>query len=93
MYALIKENEFKDVDFAFIEVRGGTKKHYHKKLTEFYYVIGGSLEVELDGVREKLEKGSIIQIMPHTNHKAYGNADLLVICSPPWREEDEIVVE
>lgn len=92
-YSLIDRKDCDKVDFAFIEVRGGTKRHYHKKFTEFCYVLNGSIEVEVDGTKEKLEKGSIIQIAPNTKHKMYGNADVLVVCSPPWTAEDEIVVE
>ncbi|NQU78421.1 cupin domain-containing protein [Candidatus Woesearchaeota archaeon] len=87
----------KDMDFAHVTITDSTKKHYHKNLTEVYYVLKGNLDVEIDGKIEHLEKGSMIMIHPNTNHKAWKtskeDAEVLVVCSPPWSEDDEILVE
>ena len=94
---LTNTSDFKDMDFAHVTITDSTKKHYHKKLTEVYYILKGSIKVEIDGKIEELSKNSLIMIYPNTNHKAWKtseeNAEILVICCPPWSEEDEILVE
>jgi len=89
--------DFKGTDFVHVTITDKTKKHYHKKLTELYYILKGSIAVEIDGKVENLEKGSLIMIYPNTKHKAWKTskeaAEILVACCPPWSEEDEILVE
>jgi len=97
MHNLTTTEDFKDMDFVHVTVTAETKEHYHKQLTEVYYVLKGAIDVELDGTIEHLEKDEMIMIYPNTNHKARKtseeDAEILVICSPPWAEEDEILVE
>lgn len=97
MRELTNSKDFQDMDLAHVTIKDSTKKHYHKKLTEVYYVLKGSIDVEIDGKTEHLEKGQMIMIFPNTKHKAWktseGDAEILVVCSPPWSEEDEILVE
>ena len=93
---LAEKEDFQDMDFAHVTIVNKTKKHYHKKLTEVYYVLKGKIAVEIDGQTENLETGSMIMIYPNTNHQARKvseePAEILVVCSPPWGEEDEILV-
>ena len=97
MRKLTDVEDFKDMDFVHVTIKDSTKRHYHKKLTEVYYVLKGSIDVEIDGKTEHLEKGHMIMIFPNTNHKAWKtskeDAEILVACCPPWAEEDEILVE
>ena len=97
MRKLTDVTDSKDFDFVHVTITGATKKHYHKKLTEVYFVLKGAIEVEADGKKETLQKGDMIMIFPKTNHKALKkskeNAEILVACCPPWTEEDEILVE
>jgi len=97
MRKLTDAKDYKDMDFVHVTIKDSTKKHYHKKLTEVYYVLKGSIDVEIDGEIEHLEKGQMIMIFPGTNHKAWktskDDAELLVVCCPPWTEKDEILVE
>ncbi len=94
---LTTKEDFKDMDFCHVTVKDKTQEHYHKELTECYYVLKGSIEMEIDGKKEKLEEGELVMIYPHTKHKAWKSseqdAELLVICCPPWAEEDEILSE
>lgn len=91
------EKESPAVSIIHVTIKDVTKKHYHKKLTEFYYVLKGSIDMELDNTVEHLEKNSLIMIAPNTNHKAWKtskeDAEVLVVCCPPWSEKDEILVE
>jgi len=97
MRKLTDSEDFKDMDFVHVTIKDSTKRHYHKKLTEVYFVLKGSIDVEIDGKTEHLEKGLMIMIFPNTNHKAWKtseeDAEILVACCPPWAEEDEILVE
>ncbi|MBU3897182.1 MAG: cupin domain-containing protein [Nanoarchaeota archaeon] len=97
MRNLTTEKDSKDFDFIHVTITGPTKKHYHKKLTEVYFVLKGTIIVELDDEIKHLEVGDMIMIFPNTNHKAWKtskeNAEILVVCCPPWTEEDEILVE
>ena len=85
--------DFKNADITFFTIKEETKKHYHKTLTEFYYILDGTLDVEFDDKKEHCEPGTLIMIKPNTKHKAYGNAHIIVICSPAFDPKDEIVVE
>ncbi len=97
MRNLTESKDFKRMDFTHVTINDETKRHYHKKLTEVYYVLKGSIAVEIDGKTEDLNVGSLIMIYPDTHHKAWKtskeDAEILVICCPPWSEEDEIAVE
>lgn len=96
MRKLTNPKDFKGMDIVQVTIKDETKKHYHKKLTECYYVLKGSIAVEIDEKTEKLERGSLIMIYPNTNHKARKiskeDAEILVVCCPPWSERDEILV-
>lgn len=85
--------DFENASFLHAEVRGETKKHYHKKLTEFYFVLRGKVELELGGKKERLGKGDLAIIPSGVKHKAKGNADVLAIDTPAWSADDEFVVE
>ncbi len=94
---LTEPKDSKSMDFVQITIKDATKEHFHKKLTEAYYVLEGAIDVKADGKTEHLKKGSLILILPNTKHKAWKTskepAQLLVACCPPWSEEDEILVE
>lgn len=97
---LIKElttkEDFGNANISYVQITGETKKHYHTKMTEFYYVLAGRIKMELDDNREECEKGSLIVIYPNTRHKAKKlseRADVLVVCSPAFDQADEFVVE
>lgn len=96
MRKLTNLEDFSGMDFVHVTIKDKTQKHYHKTLTEAYYVLSGSIAVEIDGKAENLDKGSLIMIFPNTNHKAWKtseeDAEILVVCCPPWSEEDEILV-
>lgn len=97
MRKLTGPEDFQGMDLVHVTIKDETKRHYHKKLTECYFVLKGSIVVEVDGKIENLEKGSLIMIYPNANHKAWKkskeDAEILVACCPPWSEEDEIVIE
>lgn len=76
-----------------VNISKDSKVHYHKKLTEFYYVLDGSGQIELDGNIAELSTGTIVMIKPGVKHRARGNLKILNIVVPPFDEEDEFVAE
>lgn len=66
----------------------GARLHYHKRSTEFYYVLEGGGEVLLDGVSHPVSKGSLIHIPPGVVHGACGKMRVLVIGVPDIAEDD-----
>lgn len=95
MRKLTRSEDFESMDIVHVTIADETKEHYHKKLTECYYVLKGAIAVEIDGKIENMDQGSLIMIYPNTKHKArkisQEDAEILVICCPSWSEEDEIL--
>ncbi len=84
----------KDNDLASIHVvtiSKDSKLHYHKRLTEFYYVLEGEGELQLNDDVIKLKPHTLVMIKPMTKHVARGNLKILNIVIPPFDEEDEFV--
>ena len=94
MRSLTTEQDFHNLDIVQVTIKDKTKKHFHRKLTECYYVLKDAIDVEVNGKKEHLDAGSLIMIYPKTIHQAWRTsrrvAEILVICCPPWRAEDEI---
>jgi mannose-6-phosphate isomerase-like protein (cupin superfamily) len=93
---LTDDKDFKGMGISHIKIKDSTRKHRHKKLTEIYYVLKGSIDVEIDNKKiEHLKEGQMIMIFPKTTHKAWKtskeDAELLVVCCPPWSENDEFL--
>jgi len=93
---LTTAEDSKEFDLAHITITDSTENHFHKRITEVYYVLKGSIDVEIDKKTVHLEVGEMILIHPNTNHKATKgsseDAEILAICSPPWSEDDENLV-
>ncbi|TWT97887.1 Cupin domain protein [Botrimarina colliarenosi] len=58
-----------------VEVSSDSRAHYHKRLTEIYYVVEGAGEIELDGERFPLRVGTSVLIKPGVRHRAIPAAD------------------
>ncbi|MEQ9670877.1 cupin domain-containing protein [Coleofasciculus sp. G2-EDA-02] len=62
------------------------QKHYHKKTTEYYYVLNGSGHISLDDDIQPIKKGDLIEIEPGVKHQAIEGElplEILVIEVPP----------
>ena len=78
------------VHFSFRRVT--RKEQNHKKLTEFYYVLEGEGELQLDDDVIELKPNTLVMIKPLTRHRSRGNLKILNIVSPPFDESDEFIV-
>jgi len=72
-----------------LDLRIDAQAHYHKKMTEIYYILEGEGAVELNGKDVPVRPGTAVLIKPGTFHRGKGRMRLLVICIPPFDQEDE----
>ena len=67
------------------------KPHYHRRLTEVYYIIscGTDAEMVLGEERFPLHPDLLFYIPPGTVHYLEGEAEVLIVVSPKFDPEDE----
>ena len=75
---------------ARVPAGGRTERHYHKVLEEFYFVLEGTGEIELNGERRIVGPGDAILISPGVWHTIVAKEPLrfLCCCAPPYAHED-----
>ena len=72
-----------------LEVHRDARTHYHKRLTEIYYILEGTGEMELDGKQQKVQAGDAILIKPYCRHRAIGKLRVVVVPIPVFDPTDE----
>jgi len=72
-----------------VEIKRDARVHYHKRLTELYYVLEGEGHLEADGDRVPLGPGTAVLIKPLCRHRAVGALTLLIVATPPFDPDDE----
>lgn len=65
----------------------GADPHYHKKMTEVYYVVEGSGQMELDGELRDVEPGTAILIPPGVVHRGIGDFKVVIVYDHPELHE------
>ncbi len=65
-----------------------SEKHFHRQVSEFYYVLEGSGFLELDEENIQLRPGLAVYIPPGVRHRGKGDFTAAIFCVPPFREED-----
>ncbi len=81
---------------ATLEPGEATQRHYHRESEEFYYLVEGSGEMEIDGERRTVVPGDAILIPPGAWHQIRAGDDgvrFLCCCAPPYRDEDTVLLE
>ena len=65
--------------------------HYHKRLTETYYVLecGADARMELDREIVSVRPEMCILIPPGVRHRAIGEMKVLIVALPKFDPEDE----
>jgi mannose-6-phosphate isomerase-like protein (cupin superfamily) len=71
----------------------GSREHYHKRITELYYVLEGQGSVMLDGAETPVRKGSLLHIPPGVVHGAKGRMRILVVGIPDIDDADIFFAE
>ena len=83
---------------ARFKLRQNGKSLRHKlKSSEIYYILNGSAELNIDGIKHTLSKNDSTYVPPGSEQfiKNTGTDDLEFLCivEPAWRKEDEIILE
>ena len=69
------------------------KPHYHRRATEYYYVLEGEGVMVLDGEEVPLAPGCCLEVRPGTVHRARGSAPdglLVLVIGVPSIADDDI---
>ncbi|MGI9456742.1 MAG: cupin domain-containing protein [Aeoliella sp.] len=72
-----------------IDITDDARTHYHKRLTEIYYILEGSGKMELDGEQHTVQAGDAILIKPGCRHRAMGKLKVLNVPIPAFDPDDE----
>jgi mannose-6-phosphate isomerase-like protein (cupin superfamily) len=74
---------------ATLEPGRSTQRHRHLETEEIYYLVEGSGEMEVDGVRRAVRAGDAILIPPGARHSIRADPGtqlrFLCCCAPPYR--------
>ena len=75
---------------ATLPAGSATQRHYHKVSEEFYFLLEGSGEMELDGLTRVLHPGDAVLIPRGSWHQivALSPLRMLCCCAPPYAHED-----
>lgn len=73
---------------------GATQRHYHRVSEEFYFILEGQGEIEIDGMRQPALPGDAILIPAGAWHTISAKETLrfLCCCAPPYSHEDTYFV-
>lgn len=82
---------------ATIPPGSATTLHLHPKSEELYHVLSGEGEMTLGAATFRIGTGDTVCIAPGTPHRARNDTPapliLLCACSPPYSDEDTILLE
>ena len=75
---------------AQVPAGGATQRHYHKRAEEFYFILEGTGEMEIDGETRPVGPGDAILIPPGAWHTITARETLrfLCCCAPPYSHDD-----
>lgn len=73
------------------EISVNAKTHYHKRITETYFILECDEEaaLELDGELHPVKPRTAILINPGTRHRAVGKMTVVIVASPKFDPSDE----
>lgn len=72
-----------------VRISREARKHHHTRLTEYYVVLSGEGEIEINDERVAVRPGDVVMIPPGTRHVARGELEILNIVTPPFDPADE----
>ncbi|MDZ4289970.1 MAG: cupin domain-containing protein [Prosthecobacter sp.] len=75
---------------ATVPVGRPTERHYHKLSEEFYFILEGTGQMEIDGEEREVSPGDAILIPPNAWHQIIATRPLrfLCCCAPAYAHED-----
>lgn len=72
-----------------VDIQEDARTHYHKRLTEIYFILEGQGSMELDGECIPVEPMTAILIRPLCRHRAIGKLKIINVVIPPFDKSDE----
>ena len=77
------------------EISADAKPHFHRRLTETYYVLqcAPDAQMQLDGELVPIRPGTCIFIPPGVMHRAVGRMTVLIVVFPKFDPTDEVLAE
>ena len=72
-----------------LDVQHDAQLHYHKKITEIYFILEGEGYLELDGEKIPVKPMTGILIKPGCRHRAIGNLRVSIIAISAFDPDDE----
>jgi len=72
-----------------VDIKTDSAVHYHKKMTEIYYILEGEGFMELDGERIAVRPMSSVLIKPGCRHRAVGRMKIINVPIPAFDPADE----
>jgi mannose-6-phosphate isomerase-like protein (cupin superfamily) len=75
---------------AFLPAAGATDRHYHRQSEEFYFLLEGEAQMEIDGEIRTVGAGDGILIPAGAWHRisTTGGVRFLCCCAPPYSHDD-----
>ena len=71
-------------------------QHFHRTSRQFFFVLSGTLSVEINGKRQSLQAQQGIEVLPGVSHQVINETDMdvefLVISQPPSHEDRVLVI-
>jgi len=65
-----------------------SRYHYHRHMTELYYVLSGSGTITLDGETHPVQAGDLVLIRPGVRHTSEGDMNVLITGVPAGETTD-----
>ena len=72
-----------------VDIQEDARAHYHKKLTEIYFILEGTGHIELDGKKLPIKPLTAILIKPFCHHRAIGRMRIVNVSIPAFDPKDE----
>ena len=87
---LIEESDEAAAEIQIVEIQEA-KLHYHKRLTETYYILEceSTAQMQLNDQLIDLRPGMCVLIRPGTRHRAIGKMKVLIMVLPKFDPQDE----
>jgi len=71
-----------------VDIHAASRVHFHKAITELYFVLQGEGHIELDRERIPLRPYTAVLVKPGCRHRAVGELRVLVVAIPPFDPKD-----
>ena len=77
------------------EITCDAKLHYHRRLTETYFILrcDADARMQLDDELLPVRPGTAIYIPPGVRHRAVGRMTVLIVVIPKFDPADEVLVD